>query len=626
MKKLLLSTVLVGILFIANSIVLSNPLGKIEKINDYGNLIENETVKGDGKTDYWALLVGVGVYADNPIENIPSMLEEVDDMYEVLLDSSFWSADHIKIIKGENATVMNIIKGLRWLDRMDDSDDISLIYFTTHGSHLKLDIPPRDEEDGTDECLLSYWGIVYLGKPIGIIWDDELNFFLNRLDSKGVCLIVDSCFAGGFDDPPNWRRNRERILPSTVSSYQTARNWMKGFGKELRGQGRVVVMSCREEEVSWAPMFSPFMIDGLRGFADTNSNDIVSAEELFLYTEPRCYWQQPTIYDDYEGELPLIQVNDIITKDNSYKTKNFRIYIREEKTNFLNHSSKNTVVCGYVTDAVTTNPIEDVRVELNWFDGAGHDDYNCTFTDSTGFFSINTLAGFVFLGFNIDGYLYQETEMYEINENEILWINASLDKIPPENAVLCGYIKDSHTHQPIKGANIYVKWLNNEGDLYRNSTDSDSSGFYILNISAGEVYHEVWKHEYLYEISYRHDVEDGKPLWINFSLDPENISVYIKKPINAVYRNNERLIPFTNPLILRDIEIEAFAHDYWYNPWDNIDKVEFYIDGILRSTVTSEPYKWMWNEKTPFRFKHKIKVIAYDGDNSAVDEKEVFKI
>ena len=250
-----------------------------------------------------------------------------------------------------------------------------------------------------------------------------------------------------------------------------------------------------------------------------------------------------------------------------------------------------------------------------------------TFTDSNGFYSINTFAGFVFLGFDENGYLYQETEMYEINENDILWINASLDKIPPENAVLCGYIKDSQTHQPIKDADIWVKWLNNEGDLYWNWTDSDLSGFYILNVSAGEVYYEfVWKHEYLGERSYRHDVEEGKPLWINFSLDPENISVYIKKPLNAVYRNNKRLIPFTNPLILRGIEIEVFAHDYWYYPWDNIDKVEFYIDGILRSTVTSEPYKWMWNEKTPFRFKHKIKVIAYDGDNSAVDEKEVFKI
>ena len=85
------------------------------------------------------------------------------------------------------------------------------------------------------------------------------------------------------------------------------------------------------------------------------------------------------------------------------------------------------------------------------------------------------------------------------------------------------------------------------------------------------------------------------------------------------------MIPFNNPLIIRDIEIEAHVHDYWYNWWDTIDKVEFYIDGVLKATVTSEPYSWMWDEKTPFSFKHTIKVIAYDEENSASDLIEVWK-
>ncbi|MCK5112784.1 MAG: hypothetical protein KAQ84_04510, partial [Thermoplasmatales archaeon] len=78
---------------------------------------------GDRDTEYWALLVAVGVYADDPQQNRPLMLEEVDDLYGVLLDSPWWSEDHIKVIKGEDATVLNIIAGLRWLDRMEDSDD-----------------------------------------------------------------------------------------------------------------------------------------------------------------------------------------------------------------------------------------------------------------------------------------------------------------------------------------------------------------------------------------------------------------------------------------------------------------------------------------------------------------------
>ncbi|HEC81013.1 MAG TPA: hypothetical protein ENI42_01115, partial [Thermoplasmatales archaeon] len=160
---------------------------------------------GDG-TEYWALLVAVGVYANHPDENRPSMLREVDNLYNTLLSSQFWSQDHIRVIKGEDAKVLNILRGLVWLNTRVDGDDVSLVYITTHGFPLYLDdkpvdLPPRDENDGCDEALVTYWGFE---RPLAIIWDDELNLFLSLLKSPGVCLIVDSCFSGGFNDPPYW--------------------------------------------------------------------------------------------------------------------------------------------------------------------------------------------------------------------------------------------------------------------------------------------------------------------------------------------------------------------------------------------------------------------------------------
>jgi len=179
---------------------------------------------GDRDTEYWALLVAVGVYADDPQQNRPLMLEEVDDLYDVLLDSPWWSEDHIKVIKGEDATVSNIIKGFRWLDRMEDSDDISVVFITTHGSPLDFDIPPFDEDDGTDEILVSYWGFAYPGL---FIYDDEINFLLNRLESQGVCLIVDSCFAGGFNDPPDWNITQRGLFPSKNYVYGMDRRFCR---------------------------------------------------------------------------------------------------------------------------------------------------------------------------------------------------------------------------------------------------------------------------------------------------------------------------------------------------------------------------------------------------------------
>ena len=43
---------------------------------------------------------------------------------------------------------------------------------------------------------------------------------------------------------------------------------------------------------------------------------------------------------------------------------------------------------------------------------------------------------------------------------------------------------------------------------------------------------------------------------------------------------------------------------------DGIDKVEFYIDKKLKSTDTTEPYAWTWDERA--FGSHMIKVKAYD--------------
>ena len=100
------------------SLILLSLIGSASKtiINNQDlNKISNE------ETEFWALLVAVGEYADDPRQDRPDMLKEVDDLYDLLLQSDIWSEDHIKVIKAEDATVSNILYGLRWLDKMEES-------------------------------------------------------------------------------------------------------------------------------------------------------------------------------------------------------------------------------------------------------------------------------------------------------------------------------------------------------------------------------------------------------------------------------------------------------------------------------------------------------------------------
>ena len=269
--------------------------------NNYGSM--DNTVSSNEETEYWAIIFAVGIYYKHPEKNIPSMLACADDLYEVLVDSPNWQADHIHKVTGSDATGIRLILELLWLIRNDDSDDISLIYLTSHGGPLyglsskPVDRLPKDEDDGFDECLAMYHGFE---RWYAVIWDDLLNYFLGLLQSKGVCLIVDSCHAGGFNDEP--------MFAGTTDEDYSAESFVKGFAEELAGQGRVVLMGCREDEVTYGSEFSEFLIDGFSGQADFwgNKDGINSAEEAFEYAVSNIWDEQhPTILDLYPGECPV---------------------------------------------------------------------------------------------------------------------------------------------------------------------------------------------------------------------------------------------------------------------------------------------------------------------------------
>jgi len=99
---------IVSIICIAAIVTPAHTLG----LNEKDQLKENNNLNLPGinnihintGTEYWALLFAVGIYRDNPNKDRPSMLEAVDDLYDVLIDSPQWQPDHIHVVKGSQAT------------------------------------------------------------------------------------------------------------------------------------------------------------------------------------------------------------------------------------------------------------------------------------------------------------------------------------------------------------------------------------------------------------------------------------------------------------------------------------------------------------------------------------------
>ncbi|HUT00601.1 MAG TPA: carboxypeptidase regulatory-like domain-containing protein [Candidatus Thermoplasmatota archaeon] len=672
LTSLLVVVLLVGTIFLP-----------IQSTTIQANTLQNPSKTGKD-TQYWALVVGIGKYAENPEQNRPDMILEANDFRNLLLQSPWWSADHIKIITAENATGSNIFAGFQWLNKMVGPDDVVVVYLSTHGSYLPFDIPPRDEADSTDEFLVTYWGFAY---NTSFITDDEINIMLNRLKSNNVCLIVDSCYAGGFND--HWKLLK--IAPE---------------------QHRVILMGSCEDELSYSGGFAPYLIDGLRGYADSNQDGIVTAEEVFAYALPRSVPRQtPTMYDGYPGELALTtntlspsssrqqestsmlpsnsigilaessvlcgyisssgqpinnaqvsvsgRINYQQTYTNSTTTDPTGFYfmhvpamrirvtasaqgycdestnqfqVNENHTYWVNlslvpHPPETAIVCGYITSQQNGTPLM-ANVSLRW-QGSNDETYrNTTSSDATGFYQMNVAPGEISIDVSKEGYFSESKDNLNITAAQILWVNMSLDPFPLETSTVCGYISDNATGEPPPGVRIDVIWANfSSGHEYSRGAQTNDSGFFSMPIAPGELYIDLRENEYNYYDPYRYDAVEGKPLWMNISLQQSSISVDIAKPLKALYIKNQLIMPWTSTRIIGPIDIEATSTDFFYGPgggqWQ-VQKVEFYIDGMLKGNVTSEPYLYNWSART--LGKHTIKVVAYGFHNdTASKEIEVTK-
>ncbi len=231
----------------------------------------------DGKEERWAVIfgclethIGIDYYADN----------NAYDLRDTLL-SHGWDASHIKVLISPRWT--DVKNGIEWLDSMDDGDDIDVVAWSSHGG-----------EGG-------FWT-----KDGGIVYDRDMNPWLNKCDAKGMFIAISTCNSGGAIE-------------------------------HLAAEGRVIMTSCKEDESTGTPpllknsVFFYFLAepyddkyprDGKPDGAlnqesmDKNNNGWVSAEEVYQYVYSSVstwvdehangrYSMHPQLYDGYDGDLDV---------------------------------------------------------------------------------------------------------------------------------------------------------------------------------------------------------------------------------------------------------------------------------------------------------------------------------
>jgi len=239
-----------------------------------------------------ALVVGVSDYTD--VNDLTYARSDAEAFARWLIDAGV-SADSITLLLDEageledlglqydTATLSRFRAGLGWLRKQAKPDDLVFVYFAGHGYQGEDD--DGDEADGVDEFLVLH-DTMRSAVEETALRDDEFGAFLDRVGSDHVMVVFDSCHSGG----------QSRSLSSGSRPLGDTFDLFNDFSLE----GKLILAAAREDQEALEHeglghgLFTHFLLQGLKGDADLDSDYRITAEELHAYvsTEVERYaWE-----------------------------------------------------------------------------------------------------------------------------------------------------------------------------------------------------------------------------------------------------------------------------------------------------------------------------------------------
>lgn len=254
----------------------------------------------------YAVVVGISNYPGTG-DDLEFCDDDAFDVRDVLVSRAGFDPANVYVLTDAAATKAAVQSAItEWLDTREDASSRVVFYFSGHGTH-GTDLAPIDESDGQDE---------YIHAHDYSIRDDELEVWLDTLESTQVVVAIDSCYSGGFLKS-RFAPSLERDLSARVSPNTAPAALKSGddFVKDLNKAGRLTIASSDSMETSVESgtlqngVFTFFFLEAFDFIsADANSDGQVSCEEAFTYCGPRVQtWagHMPQMYDGVNGEVAL---------------------------------------------------------------------------------------------------------------------------------------------------------------------------------------------------------------------------------------------------------------------------------------------------------------------------------
>lgn len=225
---------------------------------------------GPQGTNY-ALIIAVGDYRDSRIDPLNYVENDVQELYRVITDprTGIFRPENVTVLVNEDATEKNIkFKFDDMVDKASQKEDLFFVFYAGHGFTYP---------NGTDTYWLTYDTIVgdRHGNRIKSTAFSNLTLATKLGDIKAntIVFFVDACFSAGMVNKPAAIRGLETYL---------------GTDKDY-----VIITSSQADQLSIESarlkhgLFSYFLIQGLSGQADINSDGWVDIEEVWPFIKFR---------------------------------------------------------------------------------------------------------------------------------------------------------------------------------------------------------------------------------------------------------------------------------------------------------------------------------------------------
>ncbi len=247
----------------------------------------------DGVTTHRAVIVGIADYV-GIWNDLDYCADDARDFRDALLAGSNWDSANIELVVDRQATAANIWAALNRMAAAADSDDLCLFFFSGHGT-TDTDVAPIDEGGGDDEFLCE-------SDLENDIRDDELGQWAAGLPTQKLIVVLCACHSGGFikgtltakglgrGDPPGTPRDS---FADDLRRAMAARDTMGPRDLDDNGYGVVITAAdddetCAEDPALEHDVLNYYLLEGMAGPADANSDDWVTAEEIYAYAGPRA--------------------------------------------------------------------------------------------------------------------------------------------------------------------------------------------------------------------------------------------------------------------------------------------------------------------------------------------------